>query len=1545
MEQEQVAWPMVLYYLVYKFLESGPCQQAAKALEQELGQHRQLLPHSMAPDGSQEPLSVDRIAKKYPETRGPYLLSLLESFIDHYKTTADPSTVRGNALRHGDDSLLTMLSAFTSSSTATKANCLEMTTRELAALTLDRLMDAREMGVSLPWPIQTQGQFSTYYKERVTLRGHRHPVFCLAFDKTNRRLFTGSDDYLVKVWCVRTGFLIYTIRGHYNVITDIAINEENTLIATASSDGYIRVWTMDGYRQVVCLRPATTTKPFTTVRFSPSPRSETRFLMATNEDGLVRLWRWNRDTLGFPTPQSPIAYSCKFKGRDKLRCSSFNSCGSYFTVAGDDGFVYVFSTVQHLAKRTSATLSARHENKEMQRRRRRAPNALFPDKSGNDEPLPIAPVAILEGHRGRITDLAYSNNGEHILSGSQDGTARLWTYNAEEGTYTSVLLDITQEANVPVVEPEDVHASNTSSDDKASPILEDEDEFGTLVPPMPPLPMPATAEPMSVDPVQPEAASQQQPGQEEAAAVPTDATPAAQAATDEPRVSMIAWTINDMYCLVATTHGALFVYYACNGQLAFILKGHVGEVYAVDNHPLQADTILSAGYDGNVILWDLAQQSVIACQKHEGRIMLDCKFSDDGMKYAITDDEGTCTLFSINGLEKDYARARSWTRGQYFYNDYSAVRYFPDGTFVDDQTNTPTHQLAPSPIIDMQGIEYAHQPRRGYGRNITIQSPTFENEDAQRALLFEQHLEAARARPAVPLPSLDRAYVAKLRREFVHPEDDEAEQEGEGQQLPMYAFPPPVQPALLLPDDSDDEDYQEQAIAQDDDDDSESPVGDEELEADSDASMADVWDDDNDDNVRVTRRRGRSSDTRRLRTRASSPSQDTTSTRGRRRRRAGMSTRSTEVIGSPMPNRTTSAANARATSSRSLRRRAAMVLDDDDDAPVRPRRRRQPLSYQESDADDYSALEETSSEEEQKEQEDEDEEDEDVQIDDDNDQSGQYRASAHIASSSRATSATRRVTRSQDNTIPHENGHPSSPSPPPSAPSHPRVHHGHDDDDDDDNVPIARRKGKGRARGPRISDDDDESDDFVPDQPPQAHRGPITRRASAGAPPATAAASSTSTTRGHKKDKKDKKEKKDKNKQKAKLPVHERDLNEDELKLYEPSEWITSKYSTVEKYHPQLGDRVVLLVEGFRQYWAASDLISYFDEKHGPADLEAALSSAGRHHKEPVVFALITGVTWHVGPPTFCSLKLKLQDITNLRAILTDQTASPHWVNLNGAQKSEITIDYCDEDGSPEFIVLWHRFHASMRIFFGPNDLHSRVDAMYDVGKYSGRVSTINQNTMEWPRAKSRSPWACYHIIWDDDKSPPEDLSPWEVVPENEDFNEWYAVPSSLTQAQIKRANDIIDYLVAVDDFLLYVHPVDYRMYSDYLTKVAYPICLEMVRERLNNGFYRQVDALIDDVNLIRKDAQRYNHAASAAAKNAVRMANFFKSRMQNPHMVMTVGRAIGKRKSEEQASDDEFSAADESEEDDMPSAHHVRQDMDDDDDDAFIDDDDYDDE
>lgn len=65
---------------------------------------------------------------------------------------------------------------------------------------------------------------------------------------------------------------------------------------------------------------------------------------------------------------------------------------------------------------------------------------------------------------------------------------------------------------------------------------------------------------------------------------------------------------------------------------------------------------------------------------------------------------------------------------------------------------------------------------------------------------------------------------------------------------------------------------------------------------------------------------------------------------------------------------------------------------------------------------------------------------------------------------------------------------------------------------------------------------------------------------------------------------------------------------------------------------------------------------------------------------------------------------------------------------------------------------------------------------------------------------------------------------------------------SSLTDAQIHRAKAVLEWLVNNEDFLLYVHQVDYHTYSNYLSKVPYPICLDMVKDRLNNGYYRQLE-------------------------------------------------------------------------------------------------------
>jgi hypothetical protein len=54
-----------LYYLIAKFLAAGPCKDAARVLENELKQNRELLPHTITYEGKQVPMTMDRLVRKF----------------------------------------------------------------------------------------------------------------------------------------------------------------------------------------------------------------------------------------------------------------------------------------------------------------------------------------------------------------------------------------------------------------------------------------------------------------------------------------------------------------------------------------------------------------------------------------------------------------------------------------------------------------------------------------------------------------------------------------------------------------------------------------------------------------------------------------------------------------------------------------------------------------------------------------------------------------------------------------------------------------------------------------------------------------------------------------------------------------------------------------------------------------------------------------------------------------------------------------------------------------------------------------------------------------------------------------------------------------------------------------------------------------------------------------------------------------------------------------------------------------------------------------
>ncbi|KAG2187070.1 hypothetical protein INT44_003298 [Umbelopsis vinacea] len=1407
-----------LYFLIARFLASGPCKAASAALATELTeQHPELLPCRFNWKGESHPLTLEELTSRNSHIASSHLHDLLQRLVQHTDTLLPPPAKGSSTLLGpGDASLLRNISVHNEKPYIPRAprsrlgkhiyshpnrqvfnSCLALTGRELGS---NVLRDQRQPTF-----------VSKSYKELVTLFGHRFPIYCVTFDKAGLRVITGSDDYLVKIWCARTGYLIYTLRGHQKEITDLTLNEENTLLATTSTDGVIRVWSLKDFRPIAVLTSGTTArKGFTTVNFSPSPMNDTRYLMATSEDGMVRLWKWDRKTLQFFDPHAPLTFPCRFRLKDQVRCASFNRSGTQFAVAGDDGIVHVFSTLKGQTSIADYSMNGSSQAMESGSGSELDGNALRrPKKKGRPslmqnfdmsalESSNVIPMANLEGHHGGITDIAYSHDGKKILSGCMDGTARIWYIDSITNEWKSLVLDIkekststTEQPNTqpppasrmstvatmqsvntetPPAAPSNTNPSADPTQDPSStgdrtsntalPGGDDRDQMGET----PSYNMRSRRNTNNVN--------QDQNGLDNsgvAGDVPMQG-PQGPPSRESAYVSMIAWSLDDSACIIATTYGDLKVFNSTTGQLMGSLIGHTEETYAVDVHPTDPRTVLSAGYDGRAILWDLATYTQMTCHYYPERNLLDCKFSKDGMMYAVTDSEGKCVLFGVGQPTQPYAQTKTWQRGQQFWTDFLPVRYDENWNFIDEQTQLPPHMMDRSLIIDWGGVEYPHQKPAGYGeyvlcRNLPLTNKYFEFEEQQRRAWYNEEMQQAKQARIAAVPKIDRAKASKKRKDFVHIEEEETED--------LAIFDIPIR--AMENDESDDEDYTEMqdgsASSDESEDDSNGGLAADDLA--SNPGIDDdefVEDDEAGDSGYRARRKSRGRPKRRGRPPAERNGSSSQPSAGRRRR------------GRPKKTRRIQSADSDGTeSSRHMRRS-----------------RNRQISYAEDDDTDKEFIESLHS----------DDESEDVDV---------------VGSN-----------------VSQRNGAKSS-----------------DDEDFKDEatepLPTTTRSVKRRAI---VYDDDEDDDDDENDQ--DFMEGPSVKRRRLQSVEVQEAVAMPPKKRGRPR----------------KNPPPDQADNASSLEApqgleltdYEPTEWIRMETRRLSPYHPQVDDIIVICVEGHEEYWSRSAYIHNFNPKHGP------VTTSGK-----MLFARVMGYQWQVGPPTFCRLKLRLQTLTNIQEALF-QKAEPKWRSSG----RDITIDYCDEDNCPEFLVLWNRFLSSMEIW-SYLAIGQQVDAVYDNGAYPGTIVGIQTDCGHWDELNLPSPWAYFHIVWDDPTSPPENLSPWELVPRGQDLFQRYDNAEYLADAIKKRAIAVLNWLKGEEDYELFVEHVPWHDYPDYLLQIAYPICINMVLNRLNNNFYRHAEAVIEDVEQIRKNAQKYNDETSIIYKNAVKMARMFKTRLQNP--------------------------------------------------------------
>ncbi|KAJ2671529.1 hypothetical protein IWW42_003314 [Coemansia sp. RSA 1085] len=1295
-----------LNFLVAHYLaQQGPLGDAAgRLLQQQVSPA--MLPQRRDWQGHCHPSSYEDMAQRHPHIGHSELLRIMRARVECNKSELMTAggTLLGRARQKSSDKT---------------ANALVARLRRRHGDPQQAACRARQL------PQTVAGM----YRQLVRCHGHKYPTFCVLFDRTGRRMITGSDDYLVKVWCTRSGFLINTFKGHQDVVTDIALNVENTMLASASADGTVRVWNIKTGepRAVLVAHAQGRNKGIIGVKFSPAARPELRYIATACDDGLCRLYRWSREQLTVET--EPIVVDGRPQARDAVSAFAFNHSGSRFAVATTSGVISLYSLIADAA---SSSLQ------------------------GGGKPQLIARIA---AHEESITTLVFSDDGTMLLTGSTDGTAKVWTRSGKR--WDAVTFDIREPLPAPAEAPAAQPAAETVAIDSQDP-------------------------------------------------APQETEPARTAAAPKRvETNQVAWVCDRSLVLISNNVGTVAAFDPSTGRECWRQRNTHGmsEVYVLITHPCDARVAVSGGYDGRALVWDTGSGTVL----REFRVseqLFDGSFSEDGLQFALTSESGAATLF---GLCPPWAFADAQQMPeQMFDSDYTATIMDENRFVADQQTQIPAYLVPHSQLMDFDGHVYNIQrgPRFGMNIEMGIDAVRFKREDAARRATIEAELENAHldqqaaAAPFISEPTrTDRARRRAPRAAQTVQRTETIEE-----------ILPPL-PITVVDDDSDDEEYNAGLDEEDEDEDDEVVAvdsgGEEAMLRGTDEGRAvEALDDirDRRSALEILRSRHRRSSVNARLTAvetAGSANSDTSVRRSLRNgRNGGQQRQLRRASGSDESSDDDFQPQARVSSPRfrggrrrqqrqqqQERRQAAAQQQNETQRSRRQRRRIASDSEEDSVTEGMAQVDIT---------------DDEVNVDGLSESEAEAIATL-IPDSGGGSSSSSNGLQGQQQPAAGTNGRRGRMIDFTSESEQDEYHE--EDDSEDQADSSSDRPRRGRRRG----------------QQQRQRLSVRTRQTQEDALPNGEAQASTSSSALHNK----------------LQPAAGHGIDQ----RYLPTDWILATKPSTVPYRPQVGDVVVYFREGHEDFWNNPARCQRLNVKMLPYVTVPNLAVA--------VYGKVSALQYGVGPPAFCTLKIQL---------LKHQTVE----ELDAEDEHEVTrrtiqVQYHDCDGVLDFVVLYSRYRASLRqslkigdqvsVLFDEDQAHpAEIVGFRDI-KPTSRQTNVSKQL-------ARNPWRSIEVAWEEDgaERAHELVSPWELL---HDCSEEHAeLPPPLTRGLLRAVNALRNKA----EFVWFVHNVDFvNDYPDYLLSVAYPMCLNTVRARLQSGFYRHVGAVAFDIQLIQENAEIFN--------------------------------------------------------------------------------------